>query len=187
MRKTAGWFLPADKMALLENDKIRLRALEPEDLDWLYRAENDTRVWQAGATLTPFSRYVLREYIEVSHRDIFELKQLRLVVEIRSTAETAGMIDLFDFDPHHRRAGVGVLVGSAYRRGGVATDALGLLADYAFSFLGMHQLYAHVPVDNQASKALFSKCGFTVTGLFADWLAVAGGYQDVWMMQLVNK
>lgn len=174
-------------MALLENDRIRLRALEPEDLDWLYRAENDTQVWQAGATLTPFSRYVLREYIAASHRDIFELKQLRLVVELRDTEKTAGMIDLFDFDPYHRRAGVGILVDSACRRSGVATQALDLLVDYAFSFLHLHQLYAHVPVANQASKALFSRCGFTVAGVLSDWLAVAGGYRDVWMMQRVNK
>lgn len=174
-------------MALLENDRIRLRALEPEDLDWLYRAENDTEVWQAGATLTPFSRYVLREYIAVSHRDIFELKQLRLVVELQKTKQTAGMIDLFDFDPYHRRAGVGVLIDSACRKGGVATDALTLLADYAFSFLHLHQLYAHVPVTNQASKALFTRCGFTVAGVLSDWLAEADGYQDVWMMQRVNK
>lgn len=174
-------------MALLENDRIRLRALEPEDLDWLYRAENDTRVWQAGATLTPFSRYVLKEYIDVSHRDIFELKQLRLVIELRSTHAAAGMIDLFDFDPHHRRAGVGILVGSSFRGGGVATEALTLLAEYAFSFLHLHQLYAHVPVTNKASKALFSGCGFAVAGVLADWLAGAGGYEDVWVMQRVNK
>lgn len=27
-------------------DNIRLRALEPEDLEWLYSVENDEELWQ---------------------------------------------------------------------------------------------------------------------------------------------
>lgn len=175
-------------MALLENERIRLRALEPEDLERLYRWENDPALWQVGATLAPFSRYVLKEYIAASHRDIFELKQLRLVIEIRSTGVAAGLIDLFDFDPHHRRAGVGILVDASYRRTGLAAEALTLLEGYAFSFLHLHQLYAHVPVSNPASRALFARCGFRVTGTLSDWLAAAGGgYTDVLVMQCVEK
>lgn len=174
-------------MALLENSEIRLRALEPEDLEWVYRWENNPDLWQVGATLAPFSRYVLKEYIAASHRDIFDLKQLRLMVELRATGVAAGMVDLFDFDPHHRRAAVGILVDSAYRKDGVATGAVKLLAEYAFSFLRMHQLYAHVPVGNEASKALFARCGFVVTGVLSDWLAVADGYEDVLVMQRVSS
>lgn len=174
-------------MALLENSEIRLRALEPEDLEWVYRWENNPDLWQVGATLAPFSRYVLKAYIAASHRDIFDLKQLRLMVELRATGVAAGMVDLFDFDPHHRRAAVGILVDSAYRKGGVATGAVRLLAEYAFSFLRMHQLYVHVPVGNEASKALFARCGFVVTGVLSDWLAVGDGYEDVLVMQCVSS
>lgn len=172
-------------MALLENREIRLRALEPEDLEWVYRWENNPDLWRVGATVAPFSRYVLKEYIAASHRDIFDLKQLRLMVELRSAGVAAGLADLFDFDPHHRRAAVGILVDPAYRGGGIATGAVELLTEYAFSFLRMHQLYAHVPAGNEASKALFTRCGFVVTGVLSDWLAVADGYEDVLVMQRV--
>ena len=33
-------------MIYLENKKIKLRALEPEDLDFLYKWENDTKFWK---------------------------------------------------------------------------------------------------------------------------------------------
>lgn len=174
-------------MALLENERIRLRNLEPEDLDILYRWENDSSLWGIGNTVSPFSRYVLKEYIAESHRDIYELRQLRLMIEWRATGMPAGLADLFEFDPHHRRAGVGILVDALYRQNGVATEALNLIADYAFCFLKLHQLYAHVPVTNEASKTLFSRCGFVVTGMLSEWITGPEGYVDVWVMQRLNK
>lgn len=174
-------------MAWLENEKIRLRNLEPEDLDLLYRWENDSSLWSVGNTVSPLSRYVLREYIAESHRDIYDLKQLRLLIERTDDGAAVGLVDLFDFDPHHRRAAVGILVDPLYQQQGFATEALLLLCRYAFSFLRLHQLYAHVPVRNEASKALFLHCGFVVTGTFKEWLAAPEGYSDVWMLQRVHK
>lgn len=171
-------------MALLKNEHISLRALEPDDLAFLYRMENDTELWNVGQTLAPYSRYVLKQYLAESHRDIYDLKQLRLVIEYKATAEAVGLIDLFDFDPHHRRAGMGILLDRAYWGKGIATEAMQLLCAYAFSFLHLHQLYAHVPVGNKASHALFLRSGFTVAGTLTDWLVDGEGYQDVFVMQL---
>ena len=155
-------------MAQLENETIRLRALEPEDLELLYRWENNPELWSLGNTMSPYSRYILKEYIRESHRDIFDLKQLRLMIE-------------------HRRAGIGILLEPVYQGNGLATEAMNVLMDYAFSFLKLHQLYVHIPVDNEASKALFTRCGFTVTGIMTDWIITENGYSDVLMMQKVNK
>lgn len=170
-------------MGYLISENIRLRALEPEDLELLYRWENDPELWRVGNTLSPYSRYILKEYITESHRDLFDLKQLRLMVQLRSTGATIGMVDLFDFEPHHCRAGVGILLDPLYQRNGLATEALGLLVDYAFSFLKLHQLYVHIPVMNEPSKALFTRCRFTITGILTDWIALPEGYSDVLVMQ----
>jgi len=174
-------------MALLENEHIRLRALEPEDLDLLYRWENNTDLWTIGHSINPYSRYILKEYIENSHRDIFEVKQLRLVIEYSSTGNAIGLVDLFDFEPYHRHAGVGILLDPEYQGKGLASEALKLLIDYSFSFLKLHQLYANVPVINESSKRLFSHCGFILTGTLVDWITIDKEYVDVLVMQLVNK
>lgn len=174
-------------MALLNSELVCLRALEPEDLEVLYRWENNSAWWNMGNTLSPYSRYVLKEYIAESHRDIFDLKQLRLVVELRSTGAVVGLVDLYDFDPHYRRAGVGILIDPLYQRNGFAAEALDLLTGYAFSFLKMHQLYAHIPVMNNPSKALFTRNGFIVTGILTDWILIDGAYSDVLVMQRINK
>ena len=65
----------------LRGETVRLRALEPEDLELLYRWENNPAWWDVGNTLAPYSRYLLKQYIAESHRDIFELKQQRFMVD----------------------------------------------------------------------------------------------------------
>ena len=172
---------------MLENEHIKLRAIEPEDLDLLYAWENDPSVWHVGDTLSPYSRYVLKEYIANSHLSIYEQKQLRLLIQQKSSGNGAGLIDMYDFDPHHGKAGVGILLGEAFRGKGMASEALQLFAHYAFAFLKLHQLYAYIPSANEASMALFLRCGFTVAGRLADWISAPEGYADVFIVQRINK
>ncbi len=94
---------------LLSNDRVRLRALEPEDLDLLYRWENDPVLWEVGNTLAPYSRYLLKEYIAGSDRSIYESRQLRFMIEECDTGISVGIVDLFDFEPHPNRAACGII------------------------------------------------------------------------------
>ena len=94
----------------LKGDLVYLRALEPEDLDLVFEIENDEDLWELSTTLTPFSKFLLKQYLKNSHKDIYEAKQLRLVICKADNQEALGMIDLFDFDPKHRRAGVGIVI-----------------------------------------------------------------------------
>jgi diamine N-acetyltransferase len=174
-------------MKLLKNDNIRLRPLEPEDLDLLYAWENDSSLWRAGSTVSPYSRYTLREYIAQSHLDIYESRQLRLMIEPLPTGRGAGLADLYDFDPHNRKAAVGILVDAAHQGKGIAGEALELLAQYAFSFLKLHQLYASIPVANAPSRALFRRCGFTPSGTLTDWVSDDSGFTDVLFVQRINR
>ena len=173
-------------MAQLENETIRLRALEPEDLELLYRWENNPDLWELGNTMSPYSRYILKEYIRESHRDIFDTRQLRLMIELRSTGAAIGTVDLYDFEPHHRRAGIGILVDPLYQGNGFATEAMHVLMEYAFLFLKLHQLFVHIPIENEASKALFTRCGFVLSGIMKDWVLTEKGYSDVLVMQKVR-
>ena len=48
----------------MESELIRLRALEPEDVNILYKWENDTEIWKVSNTVAPFSKHMLRQFIE---------------------------------------------------------------------------------------------------------------------------
>ncbi len=161
-----------------ENSIIRLRALEPEDLEMLYSWENDPSVWAISNTLAPFSRYTLEQYILDSQRDIYETKQLRLIIETRD-GQAIGAVDLFDFDPFHQRAGVGILIHEpANRQKGYAIAALELIADYAEKVLGLHQVFANIGTNNTASIRLFEKAGFIHCGTKREWIRSAKSWID---------
>lgn len=170
----------------LKNEQIYLRAPEPEDLEVMYDMENDSESWDVSCFTVPYSRYVLKQYIQASQCDIFADKQLRLMVVGRENNQVLGTIDLTDFVPMHGRAGVGIAVKKEFRRQGIARQALEQLVSYSFDFLHLRQLYAYVSVRNEASRQLFSSCGFTQVGVLKDWLRVKDGYEDVFFMQLIN-
>lgn len=170
----------------LSNDRVFLRAVEPEDLEVLYRMENDPAFWDISSFTVPYSRYVLKQYIENSANDVYADKQIRLMIVRQADGVILGTIDVTDFVPLHSRGAVGVALIKEYRGNGYAKDALSLLCDYVFDFLRMKQLYAHIPVDNEPSQALFASCGFQTCGVLKEWLRISDGYKDVVMMQLVR-
>jgi diamine N-acetyltransferase len=174
-------------MHILENKRIQLRAIEPEDLDVLYKWENDSSIWHLSNTLTPFSKFTLKKYIEQAHLDIFEAKQLRLVIQRKSVGEAIGAIDLFDFEPIHKRAGVGILIGKqSDRRHGFASEALHTLSEYAFETLALKQLYCNICEDNTESLKLFIKHGYVITGQKKDWIRKGNNWISEYILQLIR-
>ena len=172
---------------LLENDQILLRAVEPEDLDILYAWENDTDLWKFGSTTAPLSRFALREYIVHAQQDIFEVKQLRMMIIRKVDSQRVGIIDLYDFDAFHQKAGIGILIDKKFQQCGYATEALSLLEQYAFVFLRLHQLYAFVPKLNVSSLKLFEKAGFINSGVLKDWISWHYTFEDAIVMQKINS
>ena len=173
-------------MDFLSGTRLLLRAVEPEDVSFVYRWENDPSAWGDGCALAPYSRYAIRTYIEESQRqDIFQSRQLRLMIVCQNDKSVAGMVDLFDFDPYHRRAAVGIYVDTRYRKQGMASEALELLCRYAFDFFHLHQLYAHVAERNAASLRLFESSGFERCGLLSQWICRDKGYEDVVILQRI--
>jgi len=174
-------------MLTLQGEHIKLRALEPTDLEFLYTLENDESVWEVSNTTTPYSRAILKDYLLNAHRDIFEVKQLRLVITIAEDERSIGFIDLFDFEPRHHRVGVGIILFSEVDRGkGYATEALKAVCNYAFTHLQTHQVYASISEDNARSIHLFEKVGFVRSGTKKDWVFQEGNYKNEYFYQLLK-
>tara|TARA_B110000503_G_C7083269_1_gene386102 strand:- start:466 stop:990 length:525 start_codon:yes stop_codon:yes gene_type:complete len=174
-------------MKTLLGEHIILRALEPEDLNFLYQIENNESFWEVSHTQTPFSKYILKQYLENAHLDIYESKQLRLLIEEKSTKKQVGMIDLFDFNPQHKRAGIGILIHPDFENKGFASESLSLLINYSFSHLQLHQLYANITSDNSKSLALFKKYNFNEVGVKKDWILSEGKFKDEVLFQLIKE
>jgi diamine N-acetyltransferase len=173
----------------LEGKKVKLRALEPEDLELLYSWENDTSNWDISGTLTPYSKYILDQYLASSHQDIYTGRQLRLMIVKNDLSERCiGCIDLFDFDPKNKKAGAGILIGSEDERGkGYGFEAMQLLLGYGLQTLDLHQIYANIMVGNEPSLKLFQKLGFEITGTKKDWIYSKGEWKDEYLLQYISR
>ena len=177
----------------IEGRICRLRALEPEDLEAMYGWENDTTAWQVSGSVAPFSRHILSRLIDEQAFDIYATRQMRLVIESREVAgavaggcaEAVGAVDLFEFDPQNRRAGVGIIISPEYRRRGLALDALQTLEAYVREVLHMHQLWCSVGANNQASLALFRRAGYAECGCRKEWILTSDGAVDEILMQKI--
>ncbi|MFV0345471.1 MAG: GNAT family N-acetyltransferase [Bacteroidales bacterium] len=164
---------------------VKLRAPEPEDVECLYKWENDESLWNVSNSNTQLSKYDLWEYLKSGSRDIYETKQLRFII-VDDSPEPVGTIDLFDFCPKNLRAGVGILVyAEKDRRRGVAFAALKELEVYTVKHLNIHQLYANVIAFNEPSIMLFEKAGFEVCGHKKEWVYSEQGWKDELLMQKI--
>ena len=170
--------------------KIQLRAIEPSDINLIYVWENDREVWEASNTFVPFSKCTLEQYIlSAVSSDIYSARQLRLMIDLceDNAKTTIGTIDLFDFDPHNSRAGVGILIDGKERGKGYAKPALAELIDYAFKTLQIHQLYCNINQKNKRSLGLFRNAGFQIAGVKKEWLRIENAFEDECLLQLINN
>lgn len=175
-------------MVTLQGNTIFLRALEPEDLVFIYRIENDENIWEVSNTQTPYSKFLITQYLENAHQDIYEAKQLRLAICKIENLEAIGLIDLFDFDPKNKRAGVGIIIqNDVDRNNGFGKEALGLMINYAFHQLQLHQLYANIGTENLPSLSLFTTFGFEKIGVKKDWNFTNNSFHDEVLLQLIKK
>jgi len=167
----------------LENENIRLRAVEPQDLERLYVWENNSSLWIVGNTREPYSKYALKQYILQIDSDIYESKQLRLMIDDELSGDTVGTVDLFDFDIHNSRIALGLFIDTAYQGKGFATKALHITENYVFNFLKINQIYCHIAENNTASRLMFEKEGYESHGVLKNWINTPEGFDNIIVFQ----
>ena len=166
----------------LMNKTLQLRAPEPEDLELLYEWENMTQFWDSGNTRQPYSRFALKQYISEYHKDIYETRQLRLMMTDATTGRTVGTVDLFDFDLHHSRIALGLFVAPEHKKKGYASAALQLTEAYVFEFLKVNQLYCQIAASNTASFSMFTNRNFSSV-ILKHWIRSTDDFEDVVLFQ----
>lgn len=170
---------------LLSNDTIALRALEPTDLDMLYRWENDTALWNVSDTVAPYSRQALWQYLEQNTGDIYAQRQLRLMITLCSDGTAIGTIDFLNFDPLNNRAELGLFIADEWRGKGLGRQALELLTAYARDHIGLRQLYVFIALDNTVCLKMFEDYGYRRAGILNSWVKRGNSYHDVALLQMI--
>ena len=172
---------------IISNDVVTLRSLEATDLDMLYRWENDVRLWTLSNIMTPSPKSFLWQYLQNYDSDIFNTRQLRLMITLTKSGEPVGTVDLTNFDPFNNRAEFGIMIDRAHEGKGLGDAALRLTIDYVRDYLGLSQIYALVPVSNTVCIAMLKRRGFVTAGVLKKWINHGIEVHDVEMMQLVFR
>ncbi|MBR2291105.1 MAG: GNAT family N-acetyltransferase [Prevotella sp.] len=164
--------------------KVTLRAIEPEDLDLLYRIENDVKLWNIGTSNVPYSRYTLHDYIANASGDIYVDRQVRMMIE-NEAKQVIGIIDIVNFDPSNRRAELGLVIEEPYRKQGYAYSTLMAIRQYALNVIHLRQLFAFIDARNEPCLQLFRKLGCVESARLKDWLFDGVNYHEAVVMQMI--
>ncbi len=164
----------------LSYSNVRLRALEPEDAEMMYEAENDPDAWRYSDYLAPLSRELLRQYAFSYDADPMRSGQLRMIID--EDGKTVGIFDLFDISPRHLRADTGIYILPQFRGKKLGIKALLLAKEYCRIRLGLHQLTATVVPENISALRCYEKSGFSISGRRPDWLRTPDSYEDALLL-----
>lgn len=166
--------------------EVRLRALEPEDADFLYDIENDSEAWRYGDTVAPLSRRILREYALNYDANPFAAGQIRFMVTDSRSLCPVGVVDLYEISQRDSRAFAGIYICVDQRGCGYGLAALCALAEYARETLHLHQLAAKIEKNHKSSECLFAKAGYKCVAELPDWIGLPDGrFADMGIWQFV--
>lgn len=173
--------------------KIRLRAIEPEDVMMLYNWENDPSLSISNDLEAPISKHKIAHFIRQQQGAISpqEKGYLHLIIETKPTEmnpiAAVGSISLYNLNNYHRRTAVGMLISPLFHGRGYGKEALQLMLQYIFNDLGLHQVYAEILDDNTEALALYHKEGFLDTVVLRQWFRIEKKYVDMHILQLTAE
>ena len=173
-------------MMFISEEKISLRAAEPEDAPKIYDWENDRSLWRVSETSNPYSLFQIEQFL-LGNGDLVSNRQLRLMIDLKNANGSIGCIDLFEYDPVNSRIGIGILIDEAHRRQGLAQKAVTLCLDYLFNNVMVHQVHCLIDERNTESLHLFEKLGFEPCGRRKEWIKTPEGYIDAIFYQNIKK
>jgi RimJ/RimL family protein N-acetyltransferase len=171
----------------IDANKLKLRAFRLEDADDLHGIYSDQitmQYWGIAAT------HSIEESRKLVLRDLEALgngQAMLWALELKATGKVVGKCTLWQYSEANQRAEVGYILNREYWRGGLMTDALSAMIDYAFSTLGLHRLEADTDDKNVASLALLEKLGFKREGFFRERWYVNETWQHSVMLGLLKQ
>ncbi|MGQ3412477.1 GNAT family N-acetyltransferase [Natrinema sp. LN54] len=166
----------------LDGDRVTLRPIEEDDLEFLQTQINDSRIWRAIGQSRPVNGEQEREFFE---NVICGDDTVNFLITADSTP--IGTIGLHSIEWETRKAEIGYWIAPDHHGRGYGTEATERVVRYAFDQLGLHRIAARVFEFNEPSKRLLEKAGFTQEGVHRDGEFIDGEWQDVYWYGLLEN
>lgn len=176
-----------DKIPSIDTKSLHMRAFSIEDADHMHAIYTDKIVMQYWAFAAAKN---IEETRDLVLRDIKAAEDglaIFWALELKATGKVIGKCTLWQISEANQRAEVGYILNRDYWRGGLMTQALTAMINYAFSSLGLHRLEADSDDKNVASLALLEKLGFEREGFFRERWLVNETWEDSVMLGLLKQ
>lgn len=164
------------------NDKLRLRALERNDLRFVHNLNNNRSIMSYWFE-EPYESF--DELEELYNRHIHDNAERRFVVE-NAKKELVGLVELIEIDYIHRRAEFQIIINTEHQGKGFARELINRALDYSFTILNLHKVYLVVATENEKAIHLYEDCGFVEEGYFIKEIFINGQYRDVKRMYILQ-
>jgi RimJ/RimL family protein N-acetyltransferase len=176
-----------EETAMLEGKLVRLRPMEPEDVDRYYEWINDEEVKEFLSSRYYFSRAAEAEWLKEHVSSPLSFTNLSFAMDTLD-GRHIGSIGLGDASPHHRRAELGIAIGDKeFWSRGYGTDAICTLLRFAFDEINLHRVHLKVDERNMRAIACYRKCGFVEEGHLRDDRYARGSYHDSLIMGILDR
>jgi RimJ/RimL family protein N-acetyltransferase len=165
---------------MLQEQTVRLRALEHTDLPQVVAWFNDPAVRLQVARSSPLSLTAEERAYEALLKSTTEVQFL---IEVLDGADrpprAAGVCGLHRIDWRNRGCALGIVIGEDVDRGmGHGTAAVRALVRHAFRDLGLHRVELEVYPDNVRARRCYEKVGFVVEGVRRQAMFKDGAFRD---------
>lgn len=161
----------------LGGDRLTLRAVAPDDYEFIAAHRNRAGVRRHIGQHDPQTAADVREMVEEGDDTVAFLPCVE--------ADPVGYVWAFAIDDVAGHAQIGYWITESERGQGYATEAVDLLAEWAFVDRGLHRLQAHAFESNDASKRVLEKTGFKREGTLREHYKTAGEHIDAVVYGLV--
>ena len=170
-------------------EKVRLRALEMEDLDIIMSHWNNLELRQYLTNQIPMSRNAERQWLERSTTmDPWRDGGMTLAIEDKKTGDFLGTVGLFDISKQNRRAEFGIAIHKPENLGrGYGTDATRVMLWVAFHILGLNSVCLITLDFNERGQRAYEKAGFKKAGVYRKAVFVKGTFHDFILMDILKE
>ncbi len=171
---------------MIYGQRVRLRAIEREDISTFLRWFNDPEVRQYLLMYQPMSRAWEERWFE-GRLDRQDDYLLGIEVAEGDGWRLIGNVGLHKVDWKNRHAVLGIALGEkAYWGQGYGTDAVRTMLRFAFAELNLHRVELEVFDYNPRAEACYVKAGFRREGTRRQALYRDGRYHDEHLMSILK-
>ncbi len=163
---------------MIEGKKVHLRALERDDIQLLWKWDNDHEVqyFMANPPAAASLDYEARRYDDLTTNPT----KRAFIIETKETPHRAiGLIDYYDLSVRNQNCWVSIMIGEKEFWGqGYGTDAMRAMLDYLFNQMHLHKVRLWAVGHNERATASYRKCGFQVEGISKESVSSEGRWYD---------